>query len=440
MSANILDVKLPPDDEQDHAKSAPFILPAYPDALLDLPGSLGEVQNFIHGRMTYPSRALAGIATFATLTPFAQTNVTVKSRDGLGLNEYHLMLMPTGFGKEDLRRPIEILDERSNELHAETGTGNLVGIVNPVSPKILHAAPSSAQGAHQQLEENRSAIWLTDEVAEWLKHSHKPGSHVQMALGYFMQAYTRALGWIHPGNAVTNRYEHIQHPRVSILATSTAEAMLSTMTRDQADSGAYNRFVIFAGDQELPPKRYEGLVYDPEPSVVELVLYLKQQPPKTRVAFSKDGWQAFKRLDETLAEPIKREDGLLGGRLAEQAIKMAAMIALCDRRTQMEPDDLMIGFDIRIGLYQRAAALAAHEGSLDGLHETGEAAKQVEALFKRRPGMHRSTAINDSKKMKKLPVQLQKAVIEYLIDNGVCEPDEVKTKYLHSLIYQEASS
>ena len=437
MSANILDWTPPPEDTE--SKPTPFILPAYPDALLNLPGALGEVQQFIYGRMTYPSKALAGIATFATLTPFAQTNVTIKSRDGLGLNEYFMILAPTGFGKEDLRRPIEILDRLSDALHAEGTSGNLRGIVRPASPAILHAAPSSAQGAHQQLEQNRSTLWLADELAEWLKHSHRPGSHVQMALGYFMQAYTRATGWIHPGHAVTNQYEPVEHPRVSILATSTAEALLSTMTRDQADSGAYNRFVLFAGDQELPPKRYEGLTYEPEPAIVELVLFLKAQPPGTQVKFSKDGWEAFKRLDESLAEPIKRADGLLGGRLAEQAIKMAAVNALCDRRTEIGPDDLMLAFDIRIGLYHRAAALAAHEGSLDGLHETGEAAKQVEGLFQRKPGMHRSTAIKGSKKMQKLPVHLQKAVLDYLIDNGVCEPDEMKPAYLHSRIYSEAS-
>ena len=436
MSENILDT-MKPTPEDVPANAPPFILPAYPDSLLELPGALGAVQDFIFNRMTYPSRALAGFATFATLTPFAQTNVTIKSRDGLGFNEYYMILAPTGFGKEDLRRPIELLDRLSNELHAENGTGNLAGAVKPASPAILHAAPSSAQGAHQQLEQNRSAIWLADELAEWLKHSHRPGSHVQMALGYFMQAYTRATGWIHPGHAVTNQYEPVENPRVSIMATSTAEAALSTMTRDQADAGSYNRFLIFPGDQELPPKRYEGLVYEPSQDVVELVLHLKTQPPGTQIAFSKDGWQAFKRLDELMAEPIKRRDALLGGRLSEQAIKMAALIALAHDRRQMEPQDLMTAFDIRCGIYERAFALAAHEGSLDGLHETGEAAKQVEALFRRKAGMHRSTAIKDSKKMQKLPVHLQKAVLDYLFDNGVCEPDEMKPAYLHSLIYQE---
>jgi hypothetical protein len=176
-----------------------FVLPDYPEELLNLPYQLGEIQVFILNRMTYPSVATAGITALSTLTAFAQTNITIKSRDGLGLNEYHMVLAPTGFGKEDLRKPAEILDSKSKEV--------MTGMLNKV--RFSYSAPASAQGIHQILEKNRSVYFLSDEFAEWLKLSHKDSTK-QAALGYFMQLYTKALSTIEPGNAVTTQYKPIQ--------------------------------------------------------------------------------------------------------------------------------------------------------------------------------------------------------------------------------------
>lgn len=398
--------------------NTPFILPDYPPELLNMPGMVGEMQRFIHGRMSYPSKATAGIAAIATMGAFAQTNLTIRSRDGLGFNEYFLILAPTGFGKEDLRRPPEILDKESGD---ETVL-------------FRHAAPASAQGCHQILEANRSVFFLADEFAEWLKQSRSANNAIQAALGYIMQAYTRATGTIEPGNAVSNDYQPVSNPRLSILATSTAEALMQTLTRDQADSGAYNRWLMFVGDQELPPKVYEGLVYEPSPELVEFIKWLKQQHGEVR--FSREGWSAFKRLDNEMAEPIKRDDGLLGGRLSEQAIKIAGLFALADKRFRIEPDDLFIAFDIRVGLYHRAATLARHEGSLDGLHITGQAAKQVEELFRRHDGLYKSQLPTFSRKYRGLSVAERHAVLEHLRDTGVFRADDNRKAYLHSEIRQ----
>ena len=437
MTDNILDAigpDGPPDEDQPVRLPT---LPPNPACLLDLPGKLGAVQDFIFNRMTYPDRALAGFATFATMAPFAQTNATIRSRDGLGFNEFYMVLAPTGFGKEDLRRPIEVLDDLSAELYQENPSsgGNLAGVCPPASPQLSHAAPSSAQGCHQLLEHNPSLVLISDEVAEWIKTTIKPGSHTQMTLGYLMQAYNRANGTIHPGNAVTNQYEPVRRPRVSILATSTAEAMLATMTRQQADSGAYNRFVMLTAEQELPAKRYEGLTYEPRPEVIEFALSLKTLAKDTQIQFSRDGWQAFKKLDDGMAEPIKRRDPLLGGRLSEQAIKMAALIALAHDRRAMEPQDLITAFDIRIGIYERTAALAEHDGTLDDTHETGAAERQLVGAFKRHQGIYQSRLELYSRKFKRLPTYARKQVIEYLINCGVCKRDEVKPAWLKSLIY-----
>lgn len=426
--------------EKSAKKPKAFTLPDYPPELLNLPHMLGELQAFIVGRMTYPSIATAGVAAIATMTAFAQSNLLIKSRDGLGFNEFYMILAPTGFGKEDLRRPVEILHKKSAEATtleylAEQRAGNLQTLGGVT---LRHAAPASAQGIHEILEANRSTFFLSDEFAEWLRETGN-NAQKQAALGYLMQAYTKATGTLEPGHAVTRKYTPVERPRLSILATSTAEAMFHTMTREHADSGAYNRWFMFVGDQVLPQKRYEGLVYDPEPALVEFIAWLKLQGSAgndKQVTFSADGWQAFMKLDQALAEPIKREDALLGGRLAEQAIKLAALIALSDKRFEMQPKDLETAFNIRVGLYHRAAALARHEGSMDGLHATGQALQQVAAYFEKAQGEYRSQLAARSRKYKALSLPERKAVVEALLSDGIVAVCKDNPKYLVSLVYR----
>lgn len=410
------------------ASEAVFTLPDYPTDLMALPYKLGELQQFIYNRMTYRSLPMAGITAIATLTAFAQTHITIKSRDGLGLNEYYMVLAPTGFGKEDIRKPMEILDRKSEDA-IKAGMGNMESV------KIRHAAPASAQGIHQIMEENRSTCFLSDEFAEWLRLSHTDAQK-QAGLGYLMQAYTKALGIIEPGHAVTRKYEPVEKPRLSIFATSTAEAMFSTLTRDQADSGAYNRWIMFAGDTELPPKRYTGQVYEPNQTLINFIAWVKEIEPRKEIKFTSAGLEAFIELDSNMAEPIKRKDGVLGGRLAEQAIKMAGLIALSDKRFQIEPSDLQAAFNIRIGLYQRAAALARHEGSLDGLHSTGQAMQQLVEQFEKRPSIYRSQLKSLSRRYAALSVNEQRAVVDALVSEGVVEIDPARRAVLVSKIHQ----
>jgi len=410
-------------------------LPDFPNELLYLDGYLGELQAFIYNRMAYPSIATAGIAAMATLSAFAQTNVGVKSRDGLGLNEYYMILAPTGFGKEDVRRPIKTLGDLSKTviLSDTLNEGNLSHINNE-KVGFKFAAPSSQQGLHKIIEDNRSAFFLSDEFAEWLRMSHNEG-HKQQALGYFMQLYTSAYTTVEPGNAVTNKYEQVKHPRVGVLATSTAEAMLETMTRQQADSGAYNRWVIFVGEQKLPKKRYEGLIYKPKEELVEFIAWVKAQK-EVKIPFSRDGWTTYKQVDSEIAEPIKAKDNALGGRLGEQAIKMAALFALSDKRLTIEPQDLKKAFAIRSGLYKRAAALADKEGSLSESHATSKAAEQITNLLKKNAMIYKSQLAPRSRQYRKLGVQERNAVLNSLYDHGVAAKVPDKPSIIVSLVFE----
>lgn len=407
------------DPAQLTAAPVPDSTPGHPDTLMDLPHGLGEVQAYIWGRMKYPSPATAGMGALATLTYFAQTHITIDSFQGLGFNEQYLILAPTGWGKEDLREPVAKL---ANQLEFDACE----------LPTLQFAAPSSAQGLHSQLEEHRSQYYLADEFAHWLGQTHSD-SHKQATLGQLMQAYTKALGTINAPHAVTRQYKPVKSPRVSALATTTAEHLFANMSRGQADSGAYNRWLLYVAEQERIEKRYRGLKYQPSTEVVDVVRWIATLP-ETEMTFTEGAWDYYIEHDSTVIEPLKFDDNHLAGRLSEQAIKIAGLIALSDRRTEIDRADLLAAYDIREGIYHRAKAIADADGALSDRHVTAKALDDLTEAFKKYATIYKSNFPKYSRTYRQLSLPEQQAVEKALIGNGVAADDPDSRKRMRSLM------
>ena len=182
-----------------------------------------------------------------------------------------------------------------------------------------------------------------------------------------MECYGRAFGWVNCGHVKGFKYEPVKDPRLSILATSTPDSMFGKLNREKAKEGAWNRWDMFI-ETELPDVVYEGLVYEPSAELIEfckMVHKLQNATPLDHlIKFSKQGWETFKQLDGDLFQPIKKNDGLLGGRLAEQAIKKAGMLAVANDRHDIQPEDLERRFVTRLGLYKRSFAAVELTGAL----------------------------------------------------------------------------
>lgn len=382
-------------------------LPAFPQDLLALPHGLGEMQAYIHGAMVYPSQAAAGLTALAIYTAFAQSRLVIDSYGGLGFNEYYMLLAPTGFGKESTRKPFQRLRDLL-DFDAEEITG------------LQHSAPSSKQGLHQTLEEaGRSQMFLSDEFADWLRPASKSGnggSHKQEALAYMMELYTKAMDKVHPGGAVTNKYQPVQSPRVSLYTTSTAEAMLDAMSLQHAESGAYNRFVILPMENKRIPKRYRGLQFSVPPEALEPLAWLLDQSGE--VTFSPAAWALYEKIDFEEAEALRFADGRMAGRLSEQAFKMAGLIALSDRRLTIEVDDLQAAYNIRLGLYHRTHAMLEQSGAISGQHHTAQAVEQIKGQLKKKPEIFRSQLPALSRRFKELPLRDQRTIVDALVEGG----------------------
>lgn len=411
-----------------------FILPPLPEALAEVPGSLGQLQGFILGTMSYPCPFTAGWTAIATMTAFAQTHITIDSQAGLGFNEYYLTLAPTGFGKEALRDPLTRLAELVPKHMADHGGGNLAGFATPM-PSIEVAPPSSKQGLHSLLEQdrNKSVYVQSDEFAEWLKNTGR--AFKKDALAYMLEVYSKALRSVHPGHiSKTNQvqYETVQRPRLSVFATTTAESVLTALNRDDAEMGAYNRFLIFVAPEQVPAKRYSGMCYSPDESLLESLAWLLRHR-KAQLAFTPSARDALIKHDRDEAEPIRRKDGLMGGRLAEQAIKLAGLMALAEQRLEIDVDDVHRAFAIRLGLYQRCKAMLDQSGAVTGQHQTGKALDQIAAALERRGSLYLADLKKYSRAYEKLTVPEQAAVRAALIDQGRASRPEGS----HVLLHQE---
>lgn len=409
-----------------------LILPDFPAELLDMPHGLGALQQWILGTMPYPSEAVAGFTAWAVLAHFAMPAVKVDSIDGLGVNEQFLLLAPTGFGKESTRKPFAKLADALGGYPRPVGAGDLW---LSRLPRLQHSAPASQQGLHKLLEAHRAQTFLADEFADWLGHSASD-SHKQQALGHITQAYSKAFGTLAAPAAVTTEYKAVEQPRVLVFATSTAEHMLETITASHADRGALNRFVILAAEQGRLDKnrRIRGEAFQPPAGVVDLVAWVAALEADTAVTFDDDAWALYEAHDDAVLDPLKFRDYRLAGRLNEQAFKLAALVALSDRRTVIGVRDLSIAYAIREGLYHRAASLIGYDGALSGMHATGRALEQLRAHFAAKPHIFRSNLPKVSRQFARLSIPEREAVIRTLLQEGIARQDGGR---LVSEIHQE---
>ena len=421
-------------------------LPALCAELTTLPYGLGVVQDYIYGRLIYPSRSIAGVTALATLSVLAMPNVKIESFGGLGANEQYVILSPTGTGKDDIRKSLVALveaacthAERFNS-DGEPRAGNLGFSGGRVS--FLRNLPASQQALHQSLQDNKNLVIMADEVGEWFAAAPTNPTR-QEALGYMMQVYSSPFGVVAPPQSIIGKYKDVACPRLALFATSTNNRMLEVITSSHLTSGAYNRIVWFVAE-ERPLKRYEGQRYAIPPEVLECVGRVAALPAGTQVGFSAGAWEYYKQHDSAVIEKLTGDPkhGALAGRLSEQAIRVAAMIALSDARLMIEEADLRTAYAIRENLHARMFFEMDGVGALNMTEQTAtsKAVDKLREQFLKRPSM----TLNFMKKEipafgKHLETNQQENVIRALIAEGVCAPARQVTRpgRYDSLIYED---
>jgi hypothetical protein len=241
-----------------------------------------------------------------------------------------------------------------------------------------------------------------------------------------MQIYTKGFNWVNVPNAVTNQYKAVKSPRVTIFATTTGERLAEALTGSQADSGSYNRFIMFVGNPDRIEKRYSGLKWEPDKSLMDLIEWVITLQPDTPMPLNNAAFDYFVKFDSEVIEPLKFDDPQLAGRLSEQALKLAGLIALGSRRTEVIEEDLRQAYNIRLCLYHRAKAYLDSEGGLNGEDPTVVAFNQIVELIKKHRRMPLSQLAKYSRKYKGLQIWQRDKVLQHLERIGIAHVEEVK--------------
>jgi hypothetical protein len=377
---------------------------------------LNPIASFLKSSTLYPDDDIALFGAFSVLAAFSQSKMDFGGFGGLPLAISHLLLMPTGFGKEAWRRSIfKILDKVDHT----SAQGQML--------RRIEQLPSSAQALHRELEHSPSLIIGSDEIADYLLGSER-GSK-QGLVSYLMEATTRFSGRITPAQSLNGNYMPVDRPRISLVATATPERMTQAFSPSQADAGAYNRMVILCKTEAIKK------VYDVQapPVPIEITnfgatIHQKFHDENKSIQLSQEAKALFIELDQSIYEPEKFKTPRFAARLAEQVLKYACLVAISCGRDAVTTQDLHYASDYRLYLHGGFMSYLHAEGGI--ANPSNRALDQVFELVQKRKQIAISQVQNYSRAYKALSVSEQERVVKALIDRGLVEKKKVKTGYV----------
>jgi hypothetical protein len=392
-----------------------------------LPHGLGKIQEFIYHGMIYPSKGNAGFAAMSFLQSVSSAIFVGNIGQGdFALNEMYLQFGPTSSGKECVRSAIRKLYLTCTDK-----------INSTVKPKMFMSLAASQQGLHDELvDANGVGYYLADEFGEWLADTKREGPR-QQCVAYLMQAYTSPFSKISvpASSARKDKQNELEFPRINIFATSTWSRMSDVMQASQANSGSYNRFFMNVGESAYIQKRYDITPLEPSDEIKSLLAWIGSNQSGTRISFSEEARKHYSQFDSDVVEPIKFKEPALAGRLSLQAIRLAATIAISDKRLVVEKSDLVSAYEIRMQAYYRFASAIKRDGLLSERSNDAEAVEQLTKLFKRKYQVSRTDLKRFSRNYTRLAVYQQQQVVKMLLDNGVCCESPVQKGSLLSMIF-----
>lgn len=298
----------------------------FPEALLAVPGFVGEVTAYTLATAFRPQPVLALGAALALLGTLAGRKVRdeINSRT----NVYCLGVCPSGGGKERTRQV-------NKEILFLAGAEKLVG------PEGL----ASHAGLITAVEQQPAILFQLDEIGRLLRTLAEPGRspHLYHIATNLMKLFTSA-GSVYIGDAYADakRNKTIHQPHVCLWGTTVPQSLYEGLTAENVTDGFLSRVMIFEADAELVPKQRPVVAPVPESIVAAARWWAEFNPsgnlhsehPEPRELATSPAAQAlFDSLDSeaeqsqrTLGEPL----GTLWTRATEKARKLALLHA-CSR-------------------------------------------------------------------------------------------------------------
>lgn len=223
------------------------------------PGLVGEIAQYIYHTAVRPVPEIAITAAIAFAAGICGRSYNVL---GSGLNQYVILLAPTGSGKEG----------------ASQGMDNLISAVRPIVPMADQfmgpAAFASGQALIKVLDERPCFVSVLGEFGLTLRQlsDTRANSAQVMLLKVLLDLYTKS-GWnkILRSSVYSDSEKNtkiVQAPCVSIFGESTADTFFNEMTPEQVAQGLIPRFMVVEYKGQRPPRNHNANC-PPNPDLVQ---------------------------------------------------------------------------------------------------------------------------------------------------------------------------
>jgi len=229
-----------------------------PAHLLDVPGALGAVCEYINRTAIYPQPVLALAAALPILgTLYGRY---YRSQTNLRTNVYCCTIGFSGSGKE---HPLHCADQ----LFTEAGAGERLGT----------GRMSSAQGLLKHCQRAPATLLAVDEFGLMLKSltSKHASTHKADIMATLLELFSRAKGTFrgmqYADTDGSRPRVDIFQPCVSLYGTTTPNHFYESLKSTQVMDGFLNRLIIFDIGNSMPEMQEPLMLEPPEP----LVRYFK---------------------------------------------------------------------------------------------------------------------------------------------------------------------
>ncbi|QJD54417.1 DNA primase/helicase [Sphingomonas phage Eidolon] len=301
------------------------------------PGLIGEITQYIFETSRRPVMeiALAGALSFMAGIVGRGYNVS-----GTGLNQYIMLLAPTGTGKEAIAGGVNRLAEAV--AWGPEGVSSK-GIRNYIGPAEIASGP----GLVRWFERSKSFVSILGEIGITLKRlsSQMATSHEKQLLKVWLDLYNKsgAGDMLNPSaySDSTKNTEAVASPAFSMFGESVPENFYGSLDETMVASGLLPRFTIIEYNGPRPPlNKYNGNA-GPSPSLLGNLRALVAKvdginnavPHKPiNIPFSREADKLLDDFDAYADTQINANQGevtkQLWNRAHLKAMKLAALVAV----------------------------------------------------------------------------------------------------------------
>lgn len=199
-----------------------------PEHLLNVPGFIGELTNYMYESANYPNKVLAFIGALSMQSFLC--GQLVKSETGLRPNLYLLGLASSGSGKDHPRKVNTDILEKINKL------------------PCLGDSFASAEGLEDRLSKNSCLLYQTDEIDNLLlsiKNTSKEPRFAQL-MAILLKVYTSSDSNL-PRRALANAdyKDPIRQPFLTIFGTAIPKNYYEALSEKMLTNGLFARMLVF---------------------------------------------------------------------------------------------------------------------------------------------------------------------------------------------------